>query len=82
MSTEAKVAKSELIRHKEVLVRADTTLAEIKRRIAKGEWPLPHSILERTWRWRRDVIEYWLTTGEWPEGAAFTKGEGRGREAR
>lgn len=79
MGTEAKAARSELIRHKEVLARADMTLPEIKRRIAAGDWPLPHSILDRTWRWRREHIEHWLSTGEWPEGADFTKGEGRGR---
>lgn len=81
MSTEARTGKSELIRHKEVLARADMTLAEVKRRIEAGDWPLPHSVLDRTWRWRRDEVEHWLRTGEWPAGANFKKGVGRGREA-
>jgi predicted DNA-binding transcriptional regulator AlpA len=81
VGTEAKAtAKSELIRHKEVLARADMTLAEIKRRMAEGDWPLPHSVLDRTYRWRREHVEAWLATGEWPEGASFAKGVGKGRQ--
>lgn len=81
MNSEAKATKSDLIRHKEVLIRADITLAEIKRRIAAGDWPQPHSIMERTWRWRRADIEPWLATGEWPATANFKQGAGRGRLA-
>jgi predicted DNA-binding transcriptional regulator AlpA len=80
-STETKT-KSELIRHKEVQQRADIDLSEIKRRIASGDWPQPHSIMERTWRWRRADIEPWLETGEWPATANFKNGVGRGRAAR
>jgi predicted DNA-binding transcriptional regulator AlpA len=65
--------KSELIRHKEVVERAGMTLAEIKRNIGKGEWPLPHSVIERTYRWKRHVIEHWLARGEWPQGTEFRK---------
>jgi predicted DNA-binding transcriptional regulator AlpA len=82
VSTEAKAKQSELIRHKEIQARADMTLTEIKRRMEAGDWPVPHSVLDRTWRWRRDVIEHWLTTGEWPEGANFKRGVGLGREAK
>ena len=81
MGTEA-TTKSELIRHKEVMARADMTLAEIKRRIDEGDWPLPHSVLDRTWRWRREHVEAWLANGEWPEGANFKAGVGKGREAK
>lgn len=62
---------SELIKHREVVERASMSLAEIKRNIDKGEWPLPHSVIERTYRWKRSIIEHWLKHGEWPEGAAF-----------
>lgn len=52
----------------------------LRRRVAAGEWPEPHSIVGWTWLYRADQVEHYIETGAWPEGTRFKAGEGKGRE--
>lgn len=74
--------KRQLITHREIAASCSVDTETLRKWVAKGLFPLPHSIIERTWFYRADIIEPWLETGEWPPEAKFTPGEGRGRVRR
>lgn len=69
-----------LMTHKEAARRCSIDTETLREWVAKGLWPLPHAVIERTWFYRCSTIRHWLKTGEWPEGTRFKAGEGRGRE--
>lgn len=71
----------QLVTHREVAEACSVDTETLRDWVAKGEFPEPHSVIERTWFYRVDVVAHWLETGEWPRGARFKPGEGKGRQA-
>jgi hypothetical protein len=55
------------------------TTETLREWVARGEWPEPHAVIERTWFYQKSIIDHFLEKGEWPEGTRFKPGEGRGR---
>lgn len=68
-----KVAKREpvLITHRHVALMCDMTTETLRRRVGRGTWPEPHSIVERMWYYRRTDIQAYIDTGEWPPTMRF-----------
>lgn len=66
-----KQRESVLVDLTEVCRLTGKTPETIRSWVAKGHWPRPHSVIERTMFWPRKVITAWLDTGIWPEGAVF-----------
>jgi hypothetical protein len=60
-----------LLTHRQVAELFQVTPAGLRRWVAKGEFPRPHSIICQTWFYREDMIAHRIKTGEWPEDAEF-----------
>jgi hypothetical protein len=41
--------------------------------VAKGVFPRPHSVFDRTWLYRVAVVRAFLKIGKWPEGTEFRR---------
>lgn len=68
-----------LLTHRDVAAMISVDTETLRDWVEKGEFPRPHSKIERTMFFRAEVIEHWLDTGDWPEAANFKPGEGKGR---
>ena len=69
-----------LITHGRVAKLVEMDTVTLRRRVARGEWPEPHYVLnDRCWYYRLDMIEHFIEHGTWPEGTRFKGGEGKGR---
>jgi hypothetical protein len=62
-----------LIPHRQVAALLGITPNAIRKWVAKGAFPVPHSIFEQTWLYRVDVVRVFLDTGKWPEGTKFNR---------
>ena len=69
----------ELVNHRDVATRLGITTQNIRRWVASGEFPEPHSVLASLWFYREDHVRAFLETGKWPDGAKF-KRRGGGEE--
>jgi predicted DNA-binding transcriptional regulator AlpA len=67
-----------LINHREVAAMLGMTPQNIRRWVAMGSFPEPHSIIESLWFYRTNVVRAFVDTGKWPEGTKFRPGVGRG----
>jgi hypothetical protein len=68
--------------HHVALARAlGISLPTFRTWVARGEWPLPHAIIGRTWLFPRVAYEHWRAHGTWPDGTRFQPGEGSGRRS-
>lgn len=67
-----------LMSHREVAKLCGVTPRRLRYWAERGQWPTPHSIVEQTWFYRRDMIEHYLNTGKWPEWVRFRSGVGAG----
>lgn len=82
VATKTKQAiEPELIRLADVAKRAALDPKTICRRIEEGTFAMPIIREARTIMFRKDTIDTYLLTGEWPKNAKFKPGAGRGREA-
>ena len=61
------------IRHVEVAQHFRVTVPGLRRWVAKGEFPIPHSTIAQTWYYQESVIRHRMLTGEWPEGVKFIR---------
>jgi predicted DNA-binding transcriptional regulator AlpA len=73
--------QARLLTHRSIARLCDVDTETIREWVARGEWPEPHAIVERTWFFAKSVVDYWLETGRWPEGTKFKAGSGKGRQA-
>lgn len=62
-----------LMTHRQVADHFQVTPAGLRRWVAKGEFPCPHSIISQTWYYREDVIAHRVKTGQWPQGVEFIR---------
>ena len=62
-----------LMTHREVEEHFCVTPAGPRRWVAKGEFPVPHSIISQMWYYRKDMIAHRIRTGEWTQGVGFLK---------
>lgn len=70
MATRAKTDR-QLINHRSVAKACDIDTETLRAWVAKGEFPRPHSTIQSTWLYDKAIIDHWLETGRWPEGAKF-----------
>lgn len=73
-------SKTRLLTHRTVAQLCDCDTETIRDWVAIGEFPEPRAIIKNTWFYDADMIETWIETGRWPEGAKFKHGMGKGRE--
>lgn len=78
MGTETKLSR--LLTHRTVARLCDLDTETLRKWVAKGEWPEPHSIIQQTWFYRAELIEYYIQHRQWPDDAQFRPGVGRGRK--
>jgi predicted DNA-binding transcriptional regulator AlpA len=69
----------ELINHRKVADMLGITTKNIRRWVAKGSFPEPHSVIETVWLYRSDQVRTFLATGKWPEGTKFKRARPRDR---
>jgi hypothetical protein len=67
--------------HRTVARLCDLDTETLRKWVAKGRWPEPHSIIEQTWFYPTDLIHHYIHTGGWPEGTKFREGMGEARTA-
>jgi hypothetical protein len=60
-----------LMTHREVAEHFRVTTAGLRKWVARGEFPIPHSIIAKTWYYQEAMIAHRLRTGEWPGGVKF-----------
>jgi len=70
----------ELIPIKVVAKRVGMSSKTLINWIAKGDFPLPHSVFQKTRLYRTDDIDVFIRTGKWPAGARFARVRDRAAE--
>jgi hypothetical protein len=65
-----------LIKMREVAAMLGITTQNIRRWVANGSWPEPHSAVATTWLYRADHIKTFVETGKWPDGVKFKRRRG------
>jgi hypothetical protein len=80
MGTETKVKNLGLMTHRTVARLCDLDTETLRKWVANGVWPEPHSIIQQTWFYPSDVILFFVQNGTWPEGTKFRAGVGNGRK--
>lgn len=70
----------DLIPHFLVADKLGITTDRLRDWVAQGTFPEPHSMVERTWFYRVDLVRVYLEIGRWPEGTKFRWGGGGERE--
>lgn len=60
-----------LITHRSVAEMLDLNTTTLRNWVALGEFPEPHSVIAQTWFYDAAVIEHYVRTGRWPDGARF-----------
>jgi hypothetical protein len=71
--------QARLLTHRSIARLCDVDTETIREWVARGEWPEPHAIVERTWFYPAEAVNCFLDTGRWPEGMRFKAGSGKGR---
>lgn len=71
-----------LIKLAKVAESFDVDTETLRKWVKSGDFPEPHSIIQRTCLYDKAVIDQYLATGVWPVGTRFRKGVGMGRAAR
>ena len=61
-----------LINHRKLAKLCDVTTKTLRAYVERGQFPMPHSIVEPLWFYRLDVVEHFLQTGNWPDGLRFS----------
>lgn len=79
-STETKAKSMGLLTHRTVARMCDLDTETLRKWVANGVWPEPHSIIQQTWFYPSEAIVHYVQHGVWPEGTKFRKGVGKGRE--
>ncbi len=62
-----------LMTHRQVAEVFQVTPAGLRKWVARGEFPCPHSIIVQTWYYREDIVAHRIKTGQWPEGLRFIR---------
>jgi predicted site-specific integrase-resolvase len=82
MSAKVKPPPTTLISHHDVAEWWSVSPKLLRRWIARGDFPAPHSQAGTYLFYDRAVIEHQLRTGKWPKGTVFYgSGSGDGIEA-
>lgn len=62
-----------LVPHRKVAEWLSIDPETLRRWVARGEFPEPHSTIAQTWFYPLAQIEHYLQHGRWPEGTRFKR---------
>jgi hypothetical protein len=71
----------QLIKHVLIAKALGIDAATLRRWVADGLFPEPHSDFGATWLYDRELIDHFLASGKWPAETKFRAGVGKGRQA-
>lgn len=65
-----------LITHLTVAALCSIDTETLRDWVGRGIFPRPHSVFERTWLYKKSVVDHFIESGRWPEEASFIPKEG------
>jgi predicted DNA-binding transcriptional regulator AlpA len=69
-----RTGNAKLLQHRIVAEWLSVDPETLRRWVNEGEFPLPHSIIRKTWFYDAEMIRHYIKTGAFPESTRFRSG--------